>query len=76
MLSCSNYNSDGEDGDVDCDGNDGNDGHLCRLAMRADVKEWRCHIRSRDLIQHSEVGNEDDFENEYNHFYDLISWLW
>ena len=44
---------------------DGNDGHLCRLAMRADVKEWGgggggCHFRTHGLILHSEVANDDN----------------
>ena len=54
-----------QDDDVD---DQDDDGHLCRLAMRADVKEWRCHFRSRDLIQHSEVGNEDGFEDEDDNY--------
>ena len=35
-----------------------NTAHLCRLAMRADVKEWGCHFRPRDLIHRSEVNNK------------------
>ena len=44
-----------------------NTAHLCRLAMRADVKEWGCHFRPRDLIHRSEVNNKaehDDQEGE------------
>ena len=48
-------------------GRDEDTAHLCRLAMRADVKEWGCHFRPRDLIHRSEVNNKarhDDPDGE------------
>ena len=40
-----------------------NTAHLCRLAMRADVKEWGCHFRPRDLIHRSEVNNKAEHDD-------------
>ena len=62
MSSCQVDDSDDEDVDGDV-GGDGNDGHLCRLAMRADVKEWGCHFRPRDLIHRSEVDNKAEHDD-------------
>ena len=62
------YDGQDDDADQDDDDDDGDDedGHLCRLAMRADVKEWGCHFRPHDLILHSEVANEDD-DDDHGH---------
>ena len=40
MSCCSNDNCDDEDEHDDDKDDAYDDGHLCRLAMRADVKEW------------------------------------
>ena len=44
-------------------GRDEDTAHLCRLAMRADVKEWGCHFRPRDLIHRSEVNNKAEHDD-------------
>ena len=44
-------------------GTDEDTAHLCRLAMRADVKEWGCHFRPRDLIHRSEVNNKAEHDD-------------
>ena len=41
-----------------------NTAHLCRLAMRVDVKEWGCHFRPRDLIHRSEVNNKAEHDDQ------------
>ena len=45
-------------------GRDEDTAHLCRLAMRADVKEWGCHFRPRDLIYRSEVNNKAEYDDQ------------
>ena len=44
-------------------GRDEDTAHLCRLAMRADVKEWGCHFRPRDLIHRSEVNYKAEHDD-------------